>query len=271
MTNSPAAGFSMSQVNSRFYSLALGTILGILSLLQPAQAQTYTVLHSFDLFGTDGARPNDGLISDRAGNLYGTTAAGGRNRGGNVFKMVHTGQSWILDTVYDFTDGSDGASPDVKVTLGSDGTLYGTNTVAGEFGGGVIFKLQPPARAVGERTETSLYPFAFQQNEFGSPLTLDSAGNLYGAVAHWSGNDRGAVYQLTRNGNSWSLNVLYQFAGGNDGSEPRGSLAIDAAGNIYGVPKTKAVMAMETFMYFLPQAPAGRRPFFTIFRVATTA
>src|SRR5271166_4480660 len=140
MTNSPAAGYSTSQIKSGFYSVALGTILGMLSLLQPAQAQTYTVLHSFDLLGTDGARPNDGLISDRAGNLYGTTAAGGRNHGGTVFKMVHIGQSWILDTVYDFTDGSDGASPAVAVTLGPDGALYGTNSAGGEFGGGVIFQ-----------------------------------------------------------------------------------------------------------------------------------
>ena len=235
MTNSPAAGFSMSQINSRFCSLALGAILGMLSLLQPAQAQTYTVLHSFDLLGTDGARPDDGLISDRAGNLYGTTAAGGRNHGGTVFKMVHIGQSWMLNTLYDFTDGSDGASPDVRVTFGPDGALYGTNTVAGEFNGGVLFKLQVPARALGEWTETSLYAYAFEQNEYGSPLTFDSSGNLYGAVAHWSGNDRGAVYQVVRNGNNWSLNVIYQFAGGNDGSQPRGNLAIDAAGNIYGV------------------------------------
>ena len=235
MTNSPAAGFSMSQINSRFCGLALGAILGMLSLLQPAQAQTYTVLHSFDLLGTDGARPYDGLISDRAGNLYGTTAAGGRNHGGTVFKMVHIGQSWMLNTLYDFTDGSDGASPDVRVTFGPDGALYGTNTVAGEFNGGVLFKLQVPARALGEWTETSLYAYAFEQNEYGSPLTFDSSGNLYGAVAHWSGNDRGAVYQVVRNGNNWSLNVIYQFAGGNDGSQPRGNLAIDAAGNIYGV------------------------------------
>jgi len=234
MTNTPAAGFSMSQIHSHLCRLALGTILGILSL-QPAQAQTYTVLHSFNLLGTDGARPYDGFISDRAGNLYGTTAAGGTNHGGTVFKMVHTSRGWMLNTLYDFADGSDGASPDVRVTMGADGALYGTNTAGAEFGGGVIFKLQVPTRALGEWTETSLYAFAFEQNEYGSPLTFDSAGKLYGAVAHWSGNDRGAVYQLVRNGDSWILNLIYQFAGGNDGSDPRGSLAIDAAGNIYGV------------------------------------
>lgn len=224
----------MSQIHSHLCRLALGTILGILSL-QPAQAQTYTVLHSFNLLGTDGARPYDGFISDRAGNLYGTTAAGGTNHGGTVFKMVHTSRGWMLNTLYDFADGSDGASPDVRVTMGADGALYGTNTAGAEFGGGVIFKLQVPTRALGEWTETSLYAFAFEQNEYGSPLTFDSAGKLYGAVAHWSGNDRGAVYQLVRNGDSWILNLIYQFAGGNDGSDPRGSLAIDAAGNIYGV------------------------------------
>ena len=133
-----------------------------------------------------------------------------------------------------------GATEPVRtLPLPSDPTAHSTATTPHAGGEGwrrrVIFKVQPPARALGEWTETSLYSFAFQQNQYGSPLTFDSAGNLYGTVAHWSGNDHGAVYQLVPNGNSWNLNVIYQFAGGNDGSDPRGSLAIDAAGNIYGV------------------------------------
>jgi hypothetical protein len=41
----------------------------------PAQAQTFTVIHNFS--GGDGANPAAGLIMDRGGNLYGTTAYGG--------------------------------------------------------------------------------------------------------------------------------------------------------------------------------------------------
>ncbi len=38
---------------------------------------TEKVLHSFSWIGTDGVCPYAGLIFDAAGNLYGTTGAGG--------------------------------------------------------------------------------------------------------------------------------------------------------------------------------------------------
>ncbi|MGC2110163.1 MAG: choice-of-anchor tandem repeat GloVer-containing protein, partial [Candidatus Korobacteraceae bacterium] len=120
--------------------------------------------------------------------------------------------------------------------------------------------VQPPARAVGFAlggwTETSLYQFAFEQNLYGSPLTFDSAGNMYGSTAHWSGNDKGAVYQLARNGNGWNVNVIYQFSGGNDGRNPVGSLAIDSAGNIYGVTDDEGPYDYG-LVYELSPSPSG--------------
>src|ERR1022692_614954 len=52
----------------------------------PAQAQTYSVLHTFA--GADGANPSAGLIGDPAGNLYGTTYYGG---GGNCGNQIGNG------------------------------------------------------------------------------------------------------------------------------------------------------------------------------------
>jgi uncharacterized repeat protein (TIGR03803 family) len=45
------------------------------------------VLHNFGN-GTDGANPEASLISDSAGNLYGTTYAGGSGGGGTVFEVI---------------------------------------------------------------------------------------------------------------------------------------------------------------------------------------
>ncbi len=50
---------------------------------------TEQVLHNFNNNGTDGYNPNAGLISDAAGNLYGTTAFGGRYGGGIAFEITH--------------------------------------------------------------------------------------------------------------------------------------------------------------------------------------
>ena len=61
-----------------------------------AQAQTYTVLHTFG--GVDGAFPGSGLAMDRAGSLYGTTTEGGANFKGNVFKLTRRNSSWIFTT-----------------------------------------------------------------------------------------------------------------------------------------------------------------------------
>jgi uncharacterized repeat protein (TIGR03803 family) len=50
------------------------------------QSGNETVLHRFN--GTDGTRPNAGVIRDSAGNLYGTTYQGGAFGNGTVFKIA---------------------------------------------------------------------------------------------------------------------------------------------------------------------------------------
>jgi hypothetical protein len=45
------------------------------------------VLHRFQL-SQDGKQPEAGLISDKYGNLYGTTSSGGTNNVGTVFEIV---------------------------------------------------------------------------------------------------------------------------------------------------------------------------------------
>ena len=106
-----------------------------------------TVLHSFS--GTDGAIPNGSLLRDAAGNLYGTTFAGGGTGCGGagcgvVFKLDKTG---IMTVLHNFS-GTDGANPSVGLTRDSAGNLYGTTyggggTGCGGAGCGVVFKITP--------------------------------------------------------------------------------------------------------------------------------
>ena len=61
----------------RTIALALLVVLALaIGATQSAQAQTYTVLYTFK-GQPDGAIPYAGLLMDGAGNLYGTTYAGG--------------------------------------------------------------------------------------------------------------------------------------------------------------------------------------------------
>ena len=66
-----------------------------------------TVLYSFRS-GNDGANPYAGVISDSAGNLYGTTYQGGAAGFGVVYKLDTAGHETVL---YSFSGGDDGGRP----------------------------------------------------------------------------------------------------------------------------------------------------------------
>jgi uncharacterized repeat protein (TIGR03803 family) len=101
-----------------------------------------TVLHAFS-GGTDGAFPYGGVVRDAAGNLYGTTSAGG-NTGcggggcGTVFKLDKQGNETVL---YTFTGGTDGGTPYAGLIRDRAGILYGTAFIGGATGNGVVFKV----------------------------------------------------------------------------------------------------------------------------------
>ncbi len=60
-----------------------------------AYGQRYSVLHTFQGYPADGEQPVDSLVSDGAGNLYGTTKFGGANGVGTVFGLTPNGDgSW---------------------------------------------------------------------------------------------------------------------------------------------------------------------------------
>ena len=66
------------------------------------QAQTLIELHSFTN-GADESVPYAGVTIDRAGDLYGTTTAGGNGNVGTVYKLSHVGSGWTLSTLYTLT------------------------------------------------------------------------------------------------------------------------------------------------------------------------
>ena len=77
---------------------------------------TESVLYAFQ-GGTDGELPLASLISDDAGNLYGTTSFGGTFGAGTVFEVSPAGQETVL---YSFKGGTDGEIPFAGVVLDSE-------------------------------------------------------------------------------------------------------------------------------------------------------
>jgi uncharacterized repeat protein (TIGR03803 family) len=109
----------------------------------------FTLLYSFS--GQQGhmCGPQASLTIDDSGNLYGTTMCDGTNSLGNVFKLTNTQNGWEYSSLYDFTDGPDGAEPFSNVTIDTDGTLYGTATIGGNsscnppYGCGTVWMIKP--------------------------------------------------------------------------------------------------------------------------------
>jgi uncharacterized repeat protein (TIGR03803 family) len=193
------------------------------------------VLHSFT-GKTDGAHPALGsVLRDAAGNVYGTTVAGGSsacpNGGcGVVFKLAPTGKETVL---HSFTGRADGANPLAGLTRDGAGNLYGATFAGGSTvcagGCGVVFKLAPTG------TETVLHRFTGGVDGAKplAGLVRDNAGNLYGTTSGGGAFHRGVVFKLDTSGKE---TVLHKFAGGADGSAPGagGGLVRDNAGNLYG-------------------------------------
>jgi uncharacterized repeat protein (TIGR03803 family) len=139
---------------------------------------------------------------DGAGNLYGTTSAGGGTFGGVVFKLAPDGTETVLYSFCSQSGCADGSDPEAGLIMDGAGNLYGTTYSggsAGFAGRGVVFRLAP------DGTETVLYSFCSQSNcadgsypEAG--LIMDGAGNLYGTTVSGgstSGAGPGVVFMVT--------------------------------------------------------------------------
>jgi uncharacterized repeat protein (TIGR03803 family) len=98
------------------------------------------VLYSFE--GNPAGNPYAGLVSDTAGNLYGTCANGnGVTSLGAVFELIkESGGKWKGATLHVFT-GPDGQFPVAALVRDAAGNLYGTAWLGGGGSVGVVFEV----------------------------------------------------------------------------------------------------------------------------------
>lgn len=224
-----------------------------------ASADTETVLYSFAAT-VNGQFPAGSLISDSAGNLYGTTTYGGAYSNGTVFMLspsAHGG--WSETVLYSFkgyvNGATDGMAPIGSLTFDAKGNLYGATTGGGpgsrdgfHNSAGTIFKL---AKKNGKWEETILWSFENNSVTDGfSPLgglVFDKFGNLYGTTYEGGGEGGGeqgtcgviigcgTVFRLVPTASGpWTEQILYVFLNLSDGAFPSAGLAIDQDGNLYG-------------------------------------
>ena len=207
-----------------------------------------TVLYKFQGGAADGAAPTSGVVRDSMGNIYGTTYWGGStgcyngNGCGTVFKISKSGTE---TTLYAFSGGADGATPNGGLTLDSNGNLYGITTFGGDTsactyynsGCGVVFKIDKAGNEKVLYTFTGQGDGAWPNDE---KLLIDTSGNIYGTTAIGGDFDCheqptygcGVVFRLSSNG---QYTVLHTFKGEpKDGYWGCSGLVQDARGNLYG-------------------------------------
>jgi uncharacterized repeat protein (TIGR03803 family) len=142
------------------------------------------------------------------------------------------------NTAYTFgsAGGGDGMYPFCSPVFDAQGNLYGTTLQGGTHNAGNIFELSPGQN--GQWTETVIYEFTGGKDG-GYPiagLVFGSDGNLYGTGEYGGANGTGVTFELSRDGEGWEYNVLYNFGPypGSDGFGPNSIVVFDKLGNLYG-------------------------------------
>ncbi len=231
----PEAGLAWDAEQNLYGATTAGGTNGagiVFKLSPPAKKGgewTESILYSFGA-GTDGTVPVGGVAFDTAGNLYGTTSAGGTAGFGTVYELSPSESGWTETILHNFQDSDDGAVPYAGLIF-FKGKLYGGATEGGTNGGGTIYEL---AQVNSVWTFTVIYsvPGWGISGPF-RDIAIDAAGTIYGTTHCDGAYSAGTVYELTHKGSSWIYDLLYTFTGGSDGLYSYSNLVVEPSG-IYG-------------------------------------
>lgn len=222
-------------------------LFAALAAAAPAQAWTYTLLHSFCVkdFCVDGHGPEAPPYLAPDGALYGTTYYGGIAGNGIAYQRDASGHFKVL---HDFCEQNDfpcldGKSPYSTPILDTAGQVYGTTPFGGRKSGGVIFRIAPADHDDFQLLHTFCDKTG-QCPDGGAPLAQliyqgAASGALYDGVSPLYGVTQSTVYELKPSPHRarWNVKTLYAFCaldGCADGQQPGASLAMDAAGHLFG-------------------------------------
>ncbi len=218
-----------------------GVVFELSPPANPGGTWTESVLYNFcstveGLQCLDGEEPTDQLIFDTAGNLYGTTATGGRGHttqgGGTVFELSPSASGWKETVLYNFCSLGEGDNcPDgydvrAGVRFDAAGNLYGTTTYSGNAAdGGTVYELSPSATGW-QYKELIDVPASSKDSVLQGTVSFDLSGNLYSTFS----GTIGGIFQLnpsTRKLRIFSLN-------GSNGKNPQGGVYLSSqTGKVY--------------------------------------
>jgi uncharacterized repeat protein (TIGR03803 family) len=218
------------------------------------------------------------LNIDQAGNIYGTTVAGGGKNDGIVFELSPAGDGTYNFSILHSFSGPDGAIPQYGVAFDNAGNLYGTtqdggpnnpNCTIGVGGCGIVYKL---IKSGGKWTGSILYKFTGGANGSNpvSPISIDQEGNLYGTFSTGgegcTGVGCGGVFKLAPKTGGGGNAYTFLF-NGQDGGSPNGGVITkgqvfgttpNGAGNVFSLTGRSLTVLYQ--FCSLPNCTDGRQP-----------
>ena len=224
--NFPHAGGAIDANGDLYGTAQWGGAFGAGMIWKVSKAGVYSDVYDFT-FVNDGEGPFCSVAFDAAGNMYGTAQYGGTASYGTVWKRTPAG---VVNAIYNFTSGNDGANPQGGVAIDGLGNLYGTTSVGG-LGFGTVWKID----ATGTFSTLHMFTDGADGANPGAGPKLDPNGNLYGTC--YSGAAIGTNYPegcLWKISNTGVFSVVHTFTGGGDGADAFDTVTFDASGNMFG-------------------------------------
>jgi uncharacterized repeat protein (TIGR03803 family) len=168
-----------------------------------------------------------------------------------------------LSVLHSFSNTPDGSQPWAGLVRDAAGHLYGTTTMGGDYGYGLVF------RAVQRNSGWMLVPlYSFPppgQGDDGAipnaPVVIGPDGALYGTTTT-GGHNQGTVFKLTPPARicaasrcPWTETILYRFTGGSDGGNPYSPVVFDGSGNLYGTTQGGGSANLGAVFELTPSGP----------------
>jgi uncharacterized repeat protein (TIGR03803 family) len=231
----PYAGLIQASDGNFYGTTGGGGAFGYGTVFQVTSAGAVNTIHSFgdSTVPNDGAFPCAALVQAGDGNLYGTTAAGGKYGFGTVFQISTSGAIKTLHSFGDPTVTNDGIYPEAPLAQASDLNLYGTTANGGSANNGTVFRIATSGaidilHSFGDNSVANdgAVPFA--------PLMQAQDGNLYGTTTAGGSANCGTVYQISLGG---EVKIVHSFQDGSvadDGAGPWAGLVQTEDGSLYG-------------------------------------
>jgi uncharacterized repeat protein (TIGR03803 family) len=181
-------------------------------------------------------------------------------------------QAQSYKVLYTFAGTTDGGNPYGGVIQDAKGNLYGTASVGGAGGTGVVYSLDAAGK------QATLYSFK-SSNDSSFPqagVIRDGSGNLYGTTRDGGTSGNGTVFKVSKTGKE---KVLYSFQGGADGMSPESGVIQDAEGNLcgttfnggafgYGTVFKLSMTGKKTVIYSFTGGADGAAPYGGVIRDA---